>query len=151
MWGVKDVKQEKLTDTVAFRLGTLGAITADRFAEGIAVHGLRAKHAGLLALLASGAAASQQEIARTMKVTPSLVVGLADDLEELGAVGRERDPDDRRRQVLTITGRGHELLAACTAVAHALDEELAAGLGDAPAAALRDALALLAARSGLPG
>lgn len=148
---VKDVKRDKLTDTVTFRLGTVGAITAELFAERIAVHGLKPKHAGLMALLASGAAASQQEIARTMRVTPSLVVGLADHLEELGAVGRERDPGDRRRQILTLTDRGRELLDVCTSTASAIDEELTAGLDDAFGDGLRETLAVLAARAGLPG
>ncbi|MFF1920563.1 MarR family winged helix-turn-helix transcriptional regulator [Streptomyces sp. NPDC058221] len=148
---MKDVKQETLTDTVAFRLGTLGAITAELFAERLAAHGLKPKHAGLMALLASGAAASQQDIARTMRVTPSLVVGLADHLEELGAVGRERDSGDRRRQILTLTDRGRELLALCTATANAIDEELTAALDEPLRAALRAALAELAVRAGLPG
>lgn len=147
---MKDVKRDKLTDTVTFRLGTVGAITAELFTERIAVHGLKPKHAGLLALLASGAAASQQEIARTMRVTPSLVVGLADHLEELGAVGRARDPDDRRRQILTLTDHGRDLLGLCTATARAIDEELTAGLDDAFAERLRETLAVLAARAGLP-
>ncbi|WP_327710813.1 MarR family transcriptional regulator [Streptomyces sp. NBC_00464] len=148
---MKDVKRDKLTDTVTFRLGTVGAITAELFAERIAVHGLKPKHAGLMALLASGAAASQQEIARTMRVTPSLVVGLADHLEELGAVGRERDPGDRRRQILTLTDRGRELLDVCTSTASTIDEELTAGLDDAFGDGLRETLAVLAARAGLPG
>lgn len=151
MPNVKDVKQETLTGTTAFRLGTLGAITAELFAERLAVHDLKPKHAGLLALLASGAAASQQDIARTMRVTPSLVVGLADHLEELGAVGRERDPVDRRRQILTLTDRGRELLALCTETADAIDEELTAGLDDTFRTNLRQTLAVLAARAGLPG
>lgn len=148
---VKDVKRDKLTDTVTFRLGTVGAITAELFAERIAVHGLKPKHAGLMALLASGAAASQQEIARTMRVTPSLVVGLADHLEELGAVGRERDPGDRRRQILTLTDRGRELLDVCTSTASTIDEELTVSLDDAFGDGLRETLAVLAARAGLPG
>ncbi|MEV0916102.1 MarR family transcriptional regulator [Streptomyces sp. NPDC049967] len=151
MRSVKDVKQETLTGTAAFQLGTLGAITAELFAERLAVHGLKPKHAGLLALLDSGAAASQQDIARTMRVTPSLVVGLADQLEELGAVTRERDPADRRRQILGLTDRGRELLARCTETASAIDEELTAGLDDAFRANLRRTLAVLAARAGLPG
>lgn len=151
MRSVKDVKQETLTGTAAFRLGTLGAITAELFAERLAAHGLKPKHAGLLALLDSGAAASQQDIARTMRVTPSLVVGLADHLEELGAVTRERDPVDRRRQILSLTDRGRELLARCTETASAIDEELTAGLDDAFRTNLRQTLAVLAARAGLPG
>ncbi|THA66163.1 MarR family transcriptional regulator [Streptomyces sp. A0958] len=140
-----------MTATVAFQLGTVGAITAELYAERIAVHGLKPKHAGLLALLASGAAASQQEIARAMRVTPSLVVGLADHLEELGAIGRERDPGDRRRQILTLTAHGRELLALCAAEASAVDEELTAGLDEEFRARLRETLAVLTARAGLPG
>lgn len=61
-----------------------------------------------MAILSSGTPASQQELAATMDVAPSLVVSLADQLESLGAIERVRDPDDRRRQKLSLTevGRG---------------------------------------------
>jgi len=144
-----DVNPEKLTDTAAFRLGVLGAIAADRFADRVVAYDVKPKHAGLLALLAAGAAGSQQEIARAMGIVPSLVVSLADHLEHLGAVGRERDPDDRRRQVLTLTERGRALLADCTAAAQAIDAELTAGLDAATIAAMHAALAALAGRAGL--
>jgi DNA-binding MarR family transcriptional regulator len=139
-----------LPSTLAFRLGTLGAVVADRFAAKIEKFGLKTKHAGLMTTLAAGPPASQQELATRLGVAPSLVVSLADHLESLGAIERTRDPSDRRRQVLTLTDQGHLLLAGCTAAAQDLDDELTAGLSRARREALREALGALAERAGRP-
>ncbi|MGW4561311.1 MarR family winged helix-turn-helix transcriptional regulator [Streptomyces sp. NPDC004561] len=139
-----------LPHTLVFRLGTLGAVVGDRFAERIERHDLKPKHVGLLTALGQGSFASQQELAGRLGVAPSLMVSLADHLESLGAVQRMRDPDDRRRQVLTLTGHGHELLSLCAAEARALDTELTAHLAEPQREALHAALGDLAARAGLP-
>jgi DNA-binding MarR family transcriptional regulator len=149
--GVSDVNREfGLPSTVAFRLGTVGAVVADRFADKIEKLDLKPKHAGLMTALAAGVPASQQELATRLGVAPSLVVTLADHLEALGAVQRVRDPGDRRRQVVSLTDHGRQLLAQCAASARDLDEELTAGLTPAQRKALRDALGVLAERAGLP-
>ncbi|MET9339196.1 MarR family transcriptional regulator [Nonomuraea sp. NPDC003804] len=140
----------KLTSTLAFRLGTLGAIATDRFSARLAPHDLKPKHVGLLSVLASGAAASQLDIAKLMGVAPSLVVSLADHLEAMGAVRRLRDPADRRRQTLTLTDEGSALLTECTTAACELDTELTAGLTPTQLDALHEALGHLAAEHGLP-
>ncbi|MEV0200104.1 MarR family winged helix-turn-helix transcriptional regulator [Nonomuraea sp. NPDC050691] len=116
----------------------------------MAAHDLKPKHVGLLAVLDSGAAASQLDVARLMDVAPSLVVSLADRLEELGAVRRERDPSDRRRQILTLTAEGRDLPAACTESAAELDAELLEELGPDEAETLSAVLRTLATRTGLP-
>ncbi|KAB2381317.1 MarR family winged helix-turn-helix transcriptional regulator [Actinomadura montaniterrae] len=139
-----------LPATVAFRLGTLGAIYGDRLAAKIAVHDLKLKHAGLMTALEAGVAASQQDLAARMGVAPSLVVALADHLVRLGAIERRRDPADRRRQVLTLTGHGRELLRRCAEAAREVDEEISAPLGADQRAALHDALGAIAERAGLP-
>ncbi|RDI63778.1 MarR family winged helix-turn-helix transcriptional regulator [Nocardia pseudobrasiliensis] len=139
-----------LPATLAFRLGVLGTRTADRFAERLAAHDLKPKHAGLLAALDHGAAASQQELAGRMEVAPSLVVALADHLERLGAIERVRDIDDRRRQVLKLTAHGRTLLERCEREARAIDAELMAPLSAKDRAALHRALGALAAEAGLP-
>ncbi|BCJ40601.1 MarR family transcriptional regulator [Actinoplanes ianthinogenes] len=131
--------------TVAYRLGTLGAQAADRFAARVEEHGVKPKHVGLMAALDAGESASQLELATRLGVAPSLIVALADHLERLGAVDRARDPGDRRRQVLSLTDRGRELLATCAAAAHALDDELTAALSPADRAELTRLLGLLAA------
>lgn len=138
------------TDTLSFRLGALGALIADQYAEALAIHDVKPKHVGLLGVLDKGLASSQLEIAKLMRVAPSLVVSLADHLEAMGAIERLRDPADRRRQILSLTRKGHRLLADCTAKARALDEELAAGLTASQRTALSEALDRLAASYGLP-
>ncbi|WP_035799820.1 MarR family winged helix-turn-helix transcriptional regulator [Kitasatospora mediocidica] len=139
-----------LTSSLSFRLGTLGTIATTRFTAAIEDHGLKPKHVALLAALDAGAASSQLELAQAMGVAPSLVVSMADQLEALGAVVRERDPADRRRQMLALTEDGRALLHECAAQAHAIDAELAAALSLAERESLRRALGVLAREAGLP-
>ncbi|WP_026924941.1 MarR family winged helix-turn-helix transcriptional regulator [Glycomyces arizonensis] len=133
----------ELTGTLAFQIGVLGTTITDLFAARIAPLGLKPKHAGLLALLANQGARSQAEAAEAMGVAPSLLVGLADRLQDLGALTRERDPGDRRRQVLALTADGTALLKSCNRIAEAIDTDLTADLDPADAAALRRALAAM--------
>ncbi|MFI6353494.1 hypothetical protein ACIBJF_12730 [Streptomyces sp. NPDC050743] len=114
----------------ADHLGTPGATISDRFAERIERHRLEPRHVGPLTALGRGSFASRQDLAGQLGVAPSLVVPLADHWKSLGAVQRVRDPRDRRRQALTLTDRGRELLAACTAEVRTLDAELSAHLGE---------------------
>ncbi len=139
-----------LTSTVVFRLGTLGTVVTDRFTREIEGLGLKPKHVGLMAALGHAAVASQQELAARMGVAPSLMVSLADHLEDLGAVQRVRDPRDRRRQVLTLTEEGQRLLDRCASMARTLDEEVMAGLTEKQRKALAEALHVMANRAGLP-
>ncbi|MGJ5754444.1 DNA-binding MarR family transcriptional regulator [Streptomyces puniciscabiei] len=139
-----------LASTVVFRLGTLGTVVTDRFTREIEGLDLKPKHVGLMAALSRAAVASQQELAARMGVAPSLMVSLADHLEGLGAVRRVRDPRDRRRQALTLTEEGRDLLDRCTSLARTLDEELVAGLTEEQRKALEEALRVLAHRAGLP-
>ncbi|MEU5875486.1 MarR family winged helix-turn-helix transcriptional regulator [Glycomyces sp. NPDC047369] len=136
-----------LTSSLAFQLGVLGTTVTDLISARLAPLGLRPKHAGLLALLASGGARSQAEAAEVMGVAPSLMVNLADRLQELGAVTRERDRGDRRRQVLAITEDGRALLKSCNGFAAGIDEDLTADLDAAEVQVLRRALAVM---SGFP-
>jgi DNA-binding MarR family transcriptional regulator len=126
----------KVYESVVFRLGVLGAKATELFAARIEVYDLKPKHVGLMVVLESGGASSQLEIARAMGVAPSLVVALADHLEGLRAISRVRDPADRRRQVLTLTGRGRELLTNCAEAARAVDAEFAPDLTEAESAVL---------------
>lgn len=140
----------QLPSRLVFRLGTLGAVATDRFAAAIEPYDLKPKHVGLMSALALEVAASQQDLAARLGVVPSLVVSLADHLERLGAVQRVRDPEDRRRQILTLTDHGRTLLTQCDSAALVLDRDLAAQLTAAQQAALHEALAILAANVGLP-
>jgi DNA-binding MarR family transcriptional regulator len=147
---VTDDDATSVDATAVFQLGVLGAIVTDLFTEKIGPHALKPKHIGLMVVLDGGLASSQLDIARTMGVAPSLVVALADHLEGLGAVQRVRDPADRRRQILTLTGHGHELLGTCAAIARSLDAELGIDLTRPENSALTALLARLSPLKRLP-
>jgi len=73
-------------------------------------------------------ACSPGELARLWQVTPAVITGVIDRLEQRDLVRREPDPHDRRRLRLALTDAG---LAASTFVERALTEELAAQLSQA--------------------
>lgn len=51
-------------------------------------------------------------LAEALGVVPRSATSIADELEELGAVRRRPDPDDRRATLLEVTDRGRRLMAA---------------------------------------
>ena len=78
-----------------------------------------------LTALVAGDAASQSTLASILAVDASDMVRLIDSMEKHGWAKRERDPKDRRRQIVAATKRGrkvHEELAEL--VSHAEDRAL---------------------------
>ena len=135
--------------TVGFLLVKIGQATTERFAEKLAPLELRPKHCGLLAAIAAAKTASQQELGRAMKVVPSAIVTMVDDLEEMGAVRRIEVVDDRRRYSIELTDRGRSLLARASQMAHDLDQEILAELTATERAALERKLIAVAAALGV--
>lgn len=134
--------------TIPYLLGRLGARAHDAFAAQIAPLGLRPPHVALMNLLTEAEDRSQVELARTTGVTPAVVVTLADDLAGLGAVVRERDAADRRRQHLRLTPEGRRLLDRCTALAEQVEAQLLRSVPRAEVDRLRDLLTRLEADTG---
>ncbi len=123
-------------ETVSFRLGLLGMAQDALYSARLTELDLKPRHVALLSVLRLRGAESQMELAGALRVAPSLIVLLADHLEGRGAVQRVRDPADRRRQRLRLTGEGLRLLDEATAMAADLDGEIVAGLPKADQAAL---------------
>jgi DNA-binding MarR family transcriptional regulator len=68
------------------------------------------------------------------------MVGILDELEEDGYVERRRDPDDRRRQLVSITPDGRKILTRLRALSRKLDDELFAPLSEDERARLHELL-----------
>lgn len=57
-------------------------------------------------------ALSAGELARGISVSQATITGIVDRLERRELVTRSRDPDDRRRVVIDLTGAGREVVAS---------------------------------------
>jgi MarR family transcriptional regulator, lower aerobic nicotinate degradation pathway regulator len=92
---------------------------------------LTVKHFGVLTFLRGyeaesdrqGGSFSQQAIGERLRIDRTTMVALIDDLERKGYVKRERNPDDRRAYVITLTtaGRRAQSRAEKALDAHALE------------------------------
>lgn len=141
--------QESVASSATFLLGKLAGISTNRFAERIAEFGLRPRHCGVLEWLGA-APTTQLDLARALGVTPSVIVDMLDELEALDAVRRNRDPADRRRQIVELTPAGRALIGKAAHAAHQVDTELLDTLDPRRRADLLAALRHLAEENGLP-
>ncbi|MFC0042610.1 MarR family winged helix-turn-helix transcriptional regulator [Actinomadura rayongensis] len=73
---------------------------------------VRWPHVIVLACLADEGALAQREISDRMRIDPADLVGILDDLEGADFAVRRRDPADRRRYAVEITGEGRRFLRA---------------------------------------
>ncbi|WP_329211738.1 MarR family transcriptional regulator [Streptomyces sp. NBC_00683] len=87
------------------------AVHAHRLAsEGFGEVGARGYHYRILAALEEFGVASQAELGRRCSMDRSDVVAAINELAEQGCVERTPDPDDRRRNRVTLTAAGRQQL-----------------------------------------
>ncbi|MEU6895147.1 MarR family transcriptional regulator [Streptomyces sp. NPDC046557] len=121
---------EYLVAQAHYRLRRLGD---DRLAG----TGLRVRHYGPLSALDGFGPCSQQQLAAFLAITGPAVSQLVDELVKAGLVRRGRDPYDRRRYALELTGSGREQLAVVAGAVEELAAEVAGMLGPDGDAELR--------------
>lgn len=96
--------------------------------EGLAQADARKWHYAVLASLHEHGPGSQATLSRRTGIYRSDMVGVLNELAERGLVGRAPDPDDRRRNVITITAQGRRHLRRLDKVLDDLHDELLAPL-----------------------
>jgi DNA-binding MarR family transcriptional regulator len=99
-----------------------------REARRLARNGLRGPHVTVLAFLAEQEAVAQKRISDAVRMDPSDLVSVLDDLEQRGLAQRKRDERDRRRFTVLITEAGRQALRERLDAARAYEEELLAPL-----------------------
>ena len=96
---------QTVAGSLTFLLGKLGSAATARFAERLAVLGIRPRHCAVLEL-AGSAPMSQLDLATRIGVTPSVVVDMLDELAALDAIKRVPQAGDRRRRIIELTPGG---------------------------------------------
>jgi len=134
---------------VAFLLAQVGAQAAGRFAERLAPLGLKPSDAGIIRLLESSAGMSQQDLASSLRIHPSRLVAVVDDLEGRGLVKRLENVEDRRTYALHLTAKGRAKSADLGRIAQEHNEALCEGLKPEERATLAELLSRIAVHEGL--
>jgi hypothetical protein len=127
------IAREQLAST-GFLLARLGFAFKGKTIATFEKAGFELYDYGVLALLAEGA----------LTVDPSRLVALLDSLEKRGLIVRQRDVQDRRRHVVSITADGKRELGRLRSMIKRLEEEFFAPLDAESRKALHELLLRLA-------
>ena len=122
---------KRLADKPTWLISRAFAHSHRLLTEGFAGAGVRGYHSRLLAALDEFGPASQAALGRRTGIDRSDVVAALDDLAERGLAQRSPDPEDRRRNVVTITKAGTRELAKLDKVLAGVQEKLLAPLSAA--------------------
>jgi DNA-binding MarR family transcriptional regulator len=130
----------------------LARMTGYRLGEALAALDMRTHEFAVLHHLEQAGPLSQQDLGAALRINPSNLVGLLDDLEADGLVLRPRDPRDRRRHLVELTAAGRQRLARAKQAAVATEQDLLAPLSERERKALQGMLERLATHAcGGPG
>ncbi len=137
---------------LAFLLSQVGAHASSRFAARLEPLGFKPMHAGILRVMAESNGLSQQALGERLRMFPSRLVGIIDDLEQQGLVERRNSPADRRSYALNLTAAGRAALERIDRVSHEHQQAVCAALDDRERAQLAEFLRRIADEQGLkPG
>jgi DNA-binding MarR family transcriptional regulator len=117
-----------LADDLSFLLARSNALSLSAANTALVPYGLKVRSYSVLALAVSDARPSQRELAEVLRLDPSQVVALVDELQLRGLVVRAPDPADRRANVVSATAAGRSLFAVAERSARAAERELHEGL-----------------------
>ncbi|MGW8761579.1 MarR family winged helix-turn-helix transcriptional regulator [Streptomyces sp. NPDC055815] len=121
-------------------LGRVAARGRDLVAEAIAGEGLKLPQHAVLAAVSEYGPVAQADLVRRLGFDAKDVVLLLNHLEEAGFARRQPDPRDRRKNAVTVTPAGAQVLERCAKLAERANSELFAPLSAAEAGQLMDLL-----------
>jgi DNA-binding MarR family transcriptional regulator len=102
--------------------------------------GIEGRELAVLFVLADRGPASQQQAAQRLGIDRTTMVALLDALEGKGLVSRHPDADDRRRNVVELTGAGQDTLRRASQASDDAERAFLAPLSPQAARQLRDSL-----------
>jgi len=136
-------------EAVGFLVSQIGFQSSRRFADRLQPLDLNPRTFALLRHIEAAEGESQHALAEALRVPPSRMVALLDELEERSLVERRPHPTDRRARSLYLTRAGRRLLERAKKLAAEHEAELCADLSAAERKQLLALLGRLAAGQGL--
>jgi len=125
----------------------LARASAWRLGRSLAESGLRWADYAVLHHVESQGPVAQRELASALRIQPSNIVALLDELQRRGLLKRAPDPVDRRRHRVELTPRGRAALARATKATRAAEADLLAPLSAAERREFRALLVRLTAHT----
>ncbi|MFT4043326.1 MAG: MarR family transcriptional regulator [Gordonia sp. (in: high G+C Gram-positive bacteria)] len=141
---------EQRFSSPGFLLANVGHAVSELFARDLAPLGLKPQEAAILLVLREAGPIKQQELAQTLSLDANTIVLMLNSLEYRGLVVRQRDPQDRRRHVVTITESGRHLRADADRIVEHVEQTLVAQLDAEHQRVLRHALRTIDQTLGYP-
>jgi DNA-binding MarR family transcriptional regulator len=114
-----------------FLLSTLGYRSHAAWEERLEPLGLNSRQAATLIHVARAHGQPQLRLAQTLRIAPSRVVTLVDELERRGLLRRRTDRADRRVRTLRLTAQGRAMVRTLAKITDAHEAWLLTGLNDA--------------------
>ena len=136
----KAISPGLLVTRVAFHVRMLNLLLTNRIVGSAAPFGLRTGAFTTMALIAANAGCSQADLAREGGLDKSGLVAIVDELEARGLARRGRVAGDRRRNSLSLTPDGEEVMGAMYDAAMAAERPVRDALSPAQLATLLELL-----------
>jgi len=135
---------EELVASATFLLKRLGFSAKEQTMKAYEQTGLHPYHHGILTVLGDRSSETQGAIADALGYDRGQLVGMLDELEERGLVERRRDPNDRRRHIVSLTADGEKTLRRLRALSAEIEDEFLSPLSNEERANLHALLYRLA-------
>ena len=121
---------EQRQSSPALLLALVGRVAMRRLRETHTAHNLTPRQFHLLGLLHDQGAMGQRELGLMMDTDPSILVTMLNPLEADGLISRDRDAEDRRRHLVSLTRAGERQLIEAAEAQREAEDALLAGLDD---------------------
>jgi DNA-binding MarR family transcriptional regulator len=102
--------------------------------------GMRWRQFMVVSYLAEQEGVPQHELGDVLAIDANNLVLLLNELETLGYLERRRDPEDRRRHIVSLTSGGRAALRRAERAREAIEDDLLSGLDEGEREALRGLL-----------
>jgi DNA-binding MarR family transcriptional regulator len=134
----------------AFLLSQLGSHSSRLWKQRLSTIGVDPRQVLLLRHVAAAEGQSQQALGEALRIPPSRMVALVDELEKSRLLERRANPDDRRARALHLTQEGRQLLDKVMNLSAEHEAQLSTGLTAGEHAQLVSLLKALVAAQDIP-